>query len=114
MSGVDCKALRKRLNLTQQEFADQLGICRTVVVRGERTTPSVLLSRVAAALFNQEKLEQLRLQLQEQTALIEALTLAHEGGPSALLAEQERLQRENADLNTAIKVMAKLGGKPPK
>ncbi len=108
MSGAECKALRKRLKLTQQEFADRLGVSRSLVIRGERTAPSVLLGHAALGLLNQETLERLRLQVQEQFELMEALTLALKGGMPALVAERERLQRENTDLHTAVKVIAAL------
>ena len=108
MSGAECKALRKRLKLTQQEFADRLGVSRSLVIRGEQTAPSVLLVRAARGLLNQETLQQLRLQVQEQGEFIKVLTLAYERGPSALAVERERLQQKNADLRTAIKVIAAL------
>ncbi len=113
MSGAECKALRKRLKLTQQEFADRLGVSRSLVIRGERTAPSVLLGQAALGLLNQETLERLRLEVQAQVELMESLTLALTGGMPALVAERERLQRENADLHTAIKVIAALD-KPKK
>ncbi len=108
MSGAECKALRQRLKLTQQEFADRLGVSRSLVIRGEQTAPSVLLGRAALGLLNQETLAQLRLQVQAQVELMESLTLALTGGMPALMAERERLQRENTDLQTAVKVIAAL------
>ncbi len=108
MTGAECKALRKRLKLTQQEFANRLGVNRSLVIRGERTTPSVLLGHSALGLLNQETLEQLRLKVQEQVDLIESLTLALTGGMPAVMAERERLQRENTGLHTAVKVIAAL------
>ncbi len=108
MSGAECKALRQRLKFTQQEFANRLGVSRSLVVRGERTAPSVLLGQAARGLLNQETLEQLRLEVQAQVELMKSLTLAFTGGMPALMAERERLQRENTDLHTAVKVIAAL------
>ncbi len=45
MNGEECKALRTRLNLTQQEFADKLGVCRALIVRGEKDIALLLLKR---------------------------------------------------------------------
>lgn len=108
MTGAECKALRKRLKLTQQEFADRLGVSRFLVIRGERTAPSVLLGQAAMGLLHQERLAQLRPQVQEQEEMIALLTLAHKEGTPALVAERDRLQREAADLRTAIEIIAKL------
>lgn len=75
MTGAECKAIRERLKLTQQEFADQLGVCRHVVWRGERDAPSVLLARAVQGLLIEETLARLRLQVQQQEETTRCLTL---------------------------------------
>ena len=105
MNGEECKALRIRLNLTQQEFADKLGVSRALVIRGENTTPSVLLSQAILGLISQEEIERLKQQLAEQAEHIQVLNRCLEGGAQCLAEEFQRLKRENADLSKTVEVM---------
>lgn len=52
MNGTEIKELRKRLKLTQQEFADKIGVDRVTVARWETNNkrPSKLAKRQLARL----------------------------------------------------------------
>ena len=105
MNGEECKALRTRLNLTQQEFADKLGVCRSLIVRGERTEPSLLLSRLLSGLVCQEEVARLTARLKEKEELIRLLKGSAKNGSHKLAEEIARLKTENAELTRTIKVM---------
>ena len=105
ISGVECKAVRKRLKLTQQEFADKLGVSRFLIVKGERGTPSVLLNQAVHGLMREQENENLKLQLKAMTEQSEVTARALKGGEQELAEEVQRLRKENADLRTAIRVM---------
>ena len=105
MNGEECKALRTRLNLTQQEFADKLGVCRSLIVRGEGGMPSLLLKRLLAGLTCQEEVERLTARLKEKEALIRLLKGGAKKGAHNLAEENIRLRAENAELTRTIKVM---------
>ena len=105
MNGEECKALRVRLNLTQQEFADKLGVCRSLIVRGERVMPSLLLRRLISGWTCQEEVARLTARLKEKETLIRLLKGGSKNGAHALAEENIRLKAENADLTRTIKVM---------
>ncbi len=105
MNGEECKALRTRLNLTQQEFADKLGVSRALVIRGENTAPSLLLSQAVLGLVNQGEIERLTGLLAEQTEHIELLNRSLAEGSQCLAEEIKRLKQKNADLSKTVEVM---------
>ena len=105
ISGAECRAVRKRLKLTQQEFADKLGVCRALVLRGEQDSPAPLLSRGVLGLIYQEKNEALQAQLRSMAEQNEVMARALKGGEHVLVEEIARLQKENEDLRTAVRVM---------
>ena len=105
MSGQECKKLRKDLKLTQQEFADRLGVSRFLVVKGERKGHSVLLSQEIASLLAQGEVEQLRLQVKVQADHIKALKKCLKGGAAKLADDLHRLQAENASQARTIEIM---------
>ena len=105
ISGAECKAVRKRLKLTQQEFADKLGVCRSLIIRGEQGTPSTLLSQVVCGLVFELENEDLKTRLRSMAEQNEATARALKGGEHELVEEIQRLCKENEDLRTAIRVM---------
>ena len=105
MNGEECKALRTRLNLTQQEFADKLGVCRSLIVRGERGMPSLLLKRLISGLTCQEEVARLTARLKEKESLIKLLKAGSKKGAHDLAEENISLKTEIADLTRTIKVM---------
>ena len=105
MSGDDCKALRTRLNLTQQEFADKLGVSRSLIIRGEKDSPSMLLSNAILGLVNQGEIERLKQLLAEHEEHIKLLNRSLKDGSACLGEEVQRLRRQNADLSKTIEVM---------
>ncbi|MBE7157395.1 MAG: hypothetical protein INR62_02970 [Rhodospirillales bacterium] len=104
MSGDECKALRTRLNLTQQEFADQLGVSRALILRGEKTSPSLLLTRAIVGLVSQEEIERLAALVKHQASQIQLLSNGVDGA-KPLVEEIARLQKEVAELSRTIEVM---------
>lgn len=104
-SGTECKAFRKSLKLTQQEFADKAGVSRFLIVKGERGAPSVLLNQVVLRLMREQEYENLKLQIKAITRQNEVTARALKGGEQDLAEEIQRLQKENADLRSAIRVM---------
>ena len=104
MSGDECRALRTRLNLTQQEFADELGVCRAVILRSEKTSPSLLLSRAIIGLVNEEEVKRLTALVKQQARQIKLLANGLDGA-KPLVVELARLQTENAELSRTIEVM---------
>ena len=105
MNGEECKALRTRLNLTQQEFADKLGVSRALIIRGENDTPSLLLSQAILGLVNQGEIERLTALLAEQAEHIEMLNRSLAEGSQCLAEEIQRLKQKNADLSKTVEVM---------
>ena len=105
MSGEECKKLRKSLKLTQQEFADRLGVSRFLVVKGERKGASVLLSQAIASMVAQGEVEHLRLQVKVQAEHIKALKKCLKGGAAKMADELHRLQTENANQARTIEIM---------
>lgn len=110
ISGAECRAIRKRLKLTQQEFADKLGVCRAVVLRSEKTSPSMVVSRAIVGLVNEEESQRLTALVKQQASQIKLLSNGVEGA-IPLVKEVARLQKENADLCTAIRVMMTARGR---
>lgn len=104
MNGEECRTLRARLNLTQQEFADKLGVCRAVVLRSEKTSPSVLVSRAILGLVNEEENQRLTALVEQQASQIKLLSKGVDGA-KPLVKEVARLQKVNADLSRTIEVM---------
>lgn len=104
MSGDECRALRTQLNLTQQEFADRLGVCRAVVLRSEKTSPSLLVSRAIIGLFNEDENHRLTALVKQQAQQIKLLSNGVDGA-KPLVAEVARLQEQNAELSRTIEVM---------
>lgn len=113
ISGVECKALRKRLKLTQQEFADRLGISRSLVIRGEQGTPSTLLSQLVTGLIREQENETLKLQIKTLTKQNQMTARVLEGGEQKLAEEVQRLLKENGDLRTTIRVMMTVRKRKP-
>ena len=105
MNCEECKGLRTRLNLTQQEFADKLGVCRSLIVRGARGMPSLLLKRLLAGLTCQEEVARLTARLKEKEHLIKLLKGGSNKGAHDLAEENIRLKTEVAELTRTIKVM---------
>ena len=104
MSGDECRALRVQLNLTQQEFADRLGVCRAVVLRSEKTSPSLLVSRAIIGLVNEAEVLRLTVLVKHQASQIKLLSNGADGAKS-LVEEIARLQEQNAELSRTIEVM---------
>ena len=113
ISGSECKAFRKRLKLSQQEFADKLGICRSLVVRGESGTPAPLLGRGVLSLIHQEENENLKLQIKILIEQNQVTARVLKGGEQKLVEEVQRLLKENEELRMAIQVMMTVRKRKP-